>query len=88
MYGSLPAPALVEETHCEELWISAYVPGQDNPIAHDRLEKFFKKKFAGGHVLPPSVTFDPSSFTVDGIPVSGFESLLALAQALEFARSN
>jgi len=86
VYGHLTAASLVEETHREVPWAVTYKPGYDHEIDSELLSTHFKAKFAPGSVLPPSVTFDPSSFTVDGIPVSRFESLLSLATALDHAR--
>jgi len=86
VYGHLPATALVNETHREAPWKDAYVAGEDRLIDPASIERHFQTKFRDGF-MPPSVAFAAGDFLIDGIPISRFESIFALADALKNARS-
>jgi uncharacterized phage-associated protein len=86
VYGHLPATALVNETHREAPWRDSYVAGEDRAIDPVSIGRHFQSKFRDGF-MPPSVAFAAGDFLIDGIPISRFESIFALADALKNARS-
>jgi uncharacterized phage-associated protein len=86
IYGPLKAESLVEETHREEPWITAYSLGEGTPIGVESLRAHFSRRFRPGNVLPPSVSFDAGSFKLDSIPIEPFWDLFSLASHLQLAR--
>lgn len=81
VYGPLQAWSLRQESHLEKPWVDA-INASQRVIPADELRGHFKKKFAAEKVLFPEYLLHASSARLDGIPVTGFESLRALGDTV------
>lgn len=85
VYGNMTAAQLVDESHRERPYRDTSVQNREQ-IEPRAIKNHFRLKFAKGRVLPPSVTFDPGSFRIDGVNVVHFDDLFDLASHLKRAR--
>lgn len=81
VYDALETWALRQESHREQPWLDARQHGW-REIDADELREFFRKKFNSGRVAWPEHLLRGSSFSLDGIPLTGFPTLHALASAV------
>ncbi|HRI66745.1 MAG TPA: DUF4065 domain-containing protein [Polyangium sp.] len=81
IYGALDAWKLRQQSHMEQPWIDAYAMRQHR-ICPQVMKTHFKQKFAGQTVYAPEHLQDPGTFTLDYLPVIGYESMKDLAESI------
>lgn len=81
VYGLLSAWQLREESHLETPWQTAYEQ-KARYIDSSELREYFQRKFGRGAVYPPRHLLNGGTFTVDGIPLQPYYSLVELADSL------
>lgn len=81
VYGRLSAWLLREQSHLEQPWIHAW-QGRAACIDQGAMRQHFEREFADGAVVAPALLIGAGSFRLDGLPVTTFSSMAALARAL------
>ncbi len=69
---------LVEQTHIEDPWKSAWERNAID-ITSASIERYFKSHYEIGNSRPPSTFVNDAFFSIDGIPVKRFRDLFAVA---------